>query len=48
VKPCFREYGGKKGYVFIGCVLAPVSSKNAEERLAAMTGAANRLRFAGK
>jgi hypothetical protein len=48
VERCFREYGGKKGYVFTGYVLASVGSKNAEARLAAMVDTANRLRFAGK
>jgi hypothetical protein len=48
VERCFREYGGKKGYVFTGYILASVDAKNTAERMEAMVGAANRLRFAEK
>jgi hypothetical protein len=48
VERCFREYGGKKGYIFSGFVLAETGNKDREAKNAAIMETANRLRFAGK
>jgi uroporphyrinogen-III decarboxylase len=48
VERCFREYGGKKGYIFAGMVLSSTDAKDAAEKGAAITETVNRLRFAGK
>jgi hypothetical protein len=48
VERCFRVYGVKKGYIFMGMNLATVDSKNAEEQAKAIADTANKLRFAGK
>jgi uroporphyrinogen-III decarboxylase len=45
VERCFREYGGRKGYILW---LFADTLENAEEKHAAMLETANRLRFAGK
>jgi uroporphyrinogen-III decarboxylase len=46
VERCFREYGGKKGYIFLPALLGSV--KNATEKNTAVLETVNRLRFAGK
>jgi hypothetical protein len=48
VERCFREYGGKKGYVFMGAVLTAVGSPDAQPLMAAIIEAANALRFSQK
>jgi hypothetical protein len=48
VERCFREYGGKKGYIFNGFLIAAVSDKDAEARNAYMYEVAEQLRCAGK
>jgi hypothetical protein len=48
VERCFREYGDKKGYIFIGLVLSAAGDATAGAKSAAMVETANRLRFAGK
>jgi hypothetical protein len=45
---CFREYGGKKGFIFSGSSLAAVSNKDAADKTAAIRETFNALRFAGK
>jgi uroporphyrinogen-III decarboxylase len=44
VERCFREYGGKKGYVFSGMVLLAEGTKDAAEKNAAIVETAKRLR----
>jgi uroporphyrinogen-III decarboxylase len=46
VERCFRDYGGRKGYIFWGFVLGSV--EKAQEKDAAIIETANRIRFAGK
>ncbi|MDR0597226.1 MAG: hypothetical protein LBG14_01820 [Treponema sp.] len=46
VERCFRDYGGRKGFIFTSTLLGAV--ENAEEKLAAIAETVNRLRFAGK
>jgi uroporphyrinogen-III decarboxylase len=46
VERCFRDYGGKKGYIFMPAMINSV--QNAEEKNAAVIETVNRLRFAGK
>jgi hypothetical protein len=46
VERCFRDYGDKKGYIFMPVLLSSV--EKAEEKNAAIIETANRLRFAGK
>ncbi|MDR0388534.1 MAG: hypothetical protein LBH73_00510 [Spirochaetaceae bacterium] len=46
VERCFREYGGKKGFIFMPSLIDAV--QNAAEKNAAILETANRLRFAGK
>jgi hypothetical protein len=48
VERCFREYGGKKGFMFSGSALAAVSNKDAADKNAAIRETFNALRFAGK
>jgi hypothetical protein len=48
VERCFREYGGKKGYIFTGMVLTAADTKDTAERNAALNDTANKIRFAGK
>jgi hypothetical protein len=48
VERCFRDYGGKKGYVFSGMVLLSEGTKDAEEKNAAIIEAAIRLRYETK
>jgi hypothetical protein len=48
VERCFREYGGKKGYMFSGMVVAAVGDEAANAKNAAINETAQRLRFAGK
>jgi hypothetical protein len=46
VERCFREYGGRKGYIFMPILLGSV--EKAAEKRAAIAETVNRLRFAGK
>jgi hypothetical protein len=48
VERCFREYGTKKGFIFMGLVVAAVGDATAGPKNAAIMETANRLRFAGK
>jgi hypothetical protein len=48
VERCFREYGGKKGWVFFPLILASADMKDIDIRNAAIIETANKLRFAGK
>jgi hypothetical protein len=48
VERCFREYGGKKGFVFAGMVISAVGDATAGPKFAAIMETATRLRFAGK
>jgi uroporphyrinogen-III decarboxylase len=48
VERCFREYGGKKGYIFSGLVLASAGNTNNAAQTQALMDTATRLRFAGK
>jgi hypothetical protein len=48
VERCFREYGGKKGFIFAGFLLSTALDKNLDAKNAAMIETANRIRFAGK
>jgi hypothetical protein len=48
VERCFHEYSGKKGYIFMGFLLAPVNDKEAEQKTTVIAEAFNKLRFAGK
>jgi hypothetical protein len=45
VKRCFRDYGGKKGYIFTPLLLLSEDTKNAAEKNAAIVETANRLRY---
>jgi uroporphyrinogen-III decarboxylase len=45
---CFREYGGKKGFIFFWTLVASTNSTDVAEKNAAILETANRLRFAGK
>jgi hypothetical protein len=45
---CFREYGGKKGYIFMPYMLASTDMKDIGAKNAAIVETANKLRFAGK
>jgi uroporphyrinogen-III decarboxylase len=45
VERCFRDYGGKKGYIFIGALLL---TEGAEAKNAAITETAGRLRYGTK
>jgi hypothetical protein len=45
---CFRDYGGKKGYIFMGMLLLAEGTENAVEKNAAIAKAANRLRYRTK
>jgi hypothetical protein len=44
VERCFREYGGKKGYIFMGMLLFAEGAKGAEAKNIALIETANRLR----
>ncbi|MDR0388535.1 MAG: hypothetical protein LBH73_00515 [Spirochaetaceae bacterium] len=46
VERCFREYGGRKGFIFWPFLLSTV--EKAAEKNAAIVETANRLRFSGK
>jgi uroporphyrinogen-III decarboxylase len=46
VERCFREYGGKKGFMFTPVLLGSVTGF--AEKMAAVIECGNRLRFAGK
>jgi hypothetical protein len=48
VERCFREYGGKKGYIFLPLILASTDMKEIDAKNAAIYETANKLRFAGK
>jgi hypothetical protein len=48
VERCFREYGGKKGYIFWPFILASTDMKDIDAKNAAILETANKLRFAGK
>jgi Na+/melibiose symporter-like transporter len=48
VERCFREYGGKKGYIFSGLVLASAGNANNAAQTQALLDTATKLRFAGK
>jgi hypothetical protein len=48
VERCFRDYGGKKGYIFLPLLLLTEDAENAEAKNAAIIETANRLRFAGR
>jgi uroporphyrinogen-III decarboxylase len=48
VERCFREYGGKKGWVFWPVLLASTEMKDIDVKNAAIAETANRIRFAGK
>jgi hypothetical protein len=48
VERCFREYGGKKGFIFWPTLLAAADSRDFAEKNAAIIETANRIRFAGK
>jgi uroporphyrinogen-III decarboxylase len=45
VERCFRDYGGKKGYIFAGMALLAEGAKDAEAKNAAIVSTANRLRY---
>jgi hypothetical protein len=45
---CFREYGDKKGYIFMPYMLASTDMKDIGAKNAAIIETANKLRFAGK
>jgi hypothetical protein len=45
---CFREYGGKKGWVFFPLILAAAGTTDIDAKNAAIIETANKLRFAGK
>jgi hypothetical protein len=48
VERCFRDYGGKKGYIFSGSLLLPEGAKDAEAKNAAIIETASRLRYETK
>jgi hypothetical protein len=49
VERCFREYGGKKGFILWPMILASTTMKEAiDAKNAAIIETANKLRFAGK
>jgi uroporphyrinogen-III decarboxylase len=48
VERCFREYGGKKGFIFFPYILASTEMKDIDAKNAAIAETANKLRFAGK
>jgi uroporphyrinogen-III decarboxylase len=48
VERCFHEYGGKKGYIFLGGVLTSIDAKDTAEKTAALMETVSKLRFAGK
>lgn len=48
VERCFKDYGGKKGWIFAGGPLASKSDAGVQERSAAVNKTVDRLRFAGK
>jgi uroporphyrinogen-III decarboxylase len=48
VERCFREYGGKKGFIFFPLILASTDMKDIDAKNAAILETANKLRFAGK
>ncbi|MDR0877036.1 MAG: hypothetical protein LBN21_03200 [Treponema sp.] len=48
VERCFREYGGKKGYIFLPLILASTDMKDIDAKNAAIIETANKIRFAGK
>jgi uroporphyrinogen-III decarboxylase len=48
VERCFREYGGKKGFIFWPGILASTDMKDINAKNAAIIETANKLRFAGK
>jgi hypothetical protein len=45
---CFREYGGKKGYIFWPMLLGSTEMKDTGAKYAAIVETANKIRFAGK
>jgi uroporphyrinogen-III decarboxylase len=48
VERCFREYGGKKGYIFWPMILASTDMKDIGAKSAAIVEKANKIRFTGK
>jgi hypothetical protein len=48
VERCFREYGGKKGWVFLPHILASTDMKDIDAKNAVIIETANKLRFTGK
>jgi hypothetical protein len=48
VERCFREYGGKRGYIFSGFVMNSLKDKKYDEKSAAIMETADRMRFTGK
>jgi uroporphyrinogen-III decarboxylase len=46
VERCFRDYGGRKGFIFTPALIGSV--EKAKEKNAAIAETVNRLRFAGK
>jgi hypothetical protein len=48
VERCFREYGGRKGFVFLGTLVNSAGNKNAAAQSRIMFETANRIRFTGK
>jgi uroporphyrinogen-III decarboxylase len=48
VERCFREYGGKKGWIFWPLILASTDMKDIGEKNAAILETASKLRFPGK
>jgi uroporphyrinogen-III decarboxylase len=45
---CFRDYGGKKGWIFWPLIVASADMKDIDAKNAAIIETANKLRFAGK
>jgi hypothetical protein len=45
VERCFRDYGNKKGFIFLGTLLSSTDSKDAEAKNRAIVETANRLRY---
>jgi hypothetical protein len=48
VERCFREYGGKRGFIFAGFLMNSSNYEKYEEKNAAIIETADRIRFAGK
>jgi hypothetical protein len=48
VERCFREYGDKKGYIFLPLILASTDMTNIDAKNGVIVETINKLRFAGK